>query len=312
MSLSIDDKVPPRLRGDPNRLQQVLTNLISNAVKFTERGAVTVRAGLEGELDSAVVLRFEVADTGAGISPAGQRRLFRPFSQLESATTKRHGGTGLGLAISAQLVEMMGGQIGVDSELGVGSTFWFTARFGKSAAVDQATAQAGTAAGNGKREEPAAPSAPPQPVEAPAAEPASAITPARGRVLLVEDNPVNQMVAARQIEKLGYAVKSVSGGREALEALANERFDVVLMDCQMPGMDGFEATAEIRQREGSGRHTAVIAMTAYAMEGDRDRCLAAGMDDYLAKPVRLENLRATLARWIKPERPPAASNLPTA
>jgi signal transduction histidine kinase/ActR/RegA family two-component response regulator len=294
LSSSIDDKVPRRVRGDPHRLMQVLTNLIGNAVKFTEHGWVKVAVGVEDDADSAAVLRFEISDSGIGISQAGRRRLFQPFSQLESATTKRHGGTGLGLAISAQLVEMMGGQIGVDSEIGVGSTFWFTARFGKVAAD-------GRAVGNdGNREAPAS-----QPTTTLPALPQNA-APGVARILLVEDNPVNQMVAARQIEKLGYAVKTASGGHDALDALAADRFDVVLMDCQMPGMDGFEATAEIRRREASGEHTVVVAMTAYAMEGDRDRCIAAGMDDYLPKPVTLDSLRAMLERWIKRDAVPAA------
>ena len=272
--------VPQRLIGDPWRLRQVLTNLVGNAVKFTEQGRVAVRVAMEpaeeGSKDGTVVLAFTVEDTGPGIAEDQQARIFDAFAQADGTTTRRYGGTGLGLAISRHLCELMGGGISVRSTPGAGSTFRFTARFARAAAAEPA---------------PAAPPPPPEPVAA---------VPVRSavRVLLVEDNKVNLLVGLGMLARLGCSVQTASTGREAVELLAAERYDLVLMDCQMPDMDGYEATAAIRAHEvPGGRRTPIVALTANAVEGDRDRCLAAGMDDYLAKPFRLDDLRGLVARW---------------
>ena len=267
----IDDDVPMELRGDSGRVRQVLMNLIGNALKFTDQGSVSVRVTKKSDADTEAVIRFEISDTGIGISKTAQTTLFQAFTQADGSTTRKYGGTGLGLAISKQLVELMGGQIGVVSEVDKGSTFWFTAKFIK------------------QNEEIAA---------LPATEPVAAKSEhAQNKlILLAEDNIVNQKVAVRQLQKLGYRADAVADGREAVEALQRIPYDLVLMDCQMPHMDGYEATAEIRRREGTKKHTAIIALTANALAGDREKCLAAGMDDYISKPVRPEELAKALER----------------
>ncbi len=287
LSLAIEDGVPKTLHGDPFRLQQVLINLVGNAIKFTERGAVTIRVAREDLTDSAVTLRCEVTDTGIGIAPAGRGRLFRPFSQVDGSMTRRFGGTGLGLAIASELVALMGGKIGVESESGIGSTFWFTARFGRV-----------TASPNLEAPPPRQPSSIAMPWMMPEGP--------RVRVLVADDNSENRNVALRQLGKLGCAAEAVTTGLEALEAATQTQYDVVLMDCQMPTMDGYEATREIRRREGSHRRTKIIAMTAHALDGTREKCLECGMDDYISKPVRLKGLSAVLQRVItlgEPARP---------
>ena len=268
------------MRGDPGRLRQALVNLVGNAVKFTEQGAVTVLAEATSSDDEAHVVRFEVRDTGIGISPEARERLFRPFTQGDSSTTRRFGGTGLGLAISRRLVEMMGGRIEVASEDGAGSTFSFTVRLGRGDA--DAVARAA-------RDAASASSLPDAPLPR---------APRRGRVLIAEDNVVNQKVTVSMLERLGFAAEVVGTGQEAAAAVRRERYDAILMDGQMPGMDGYEATSRIRAFEGPVRHTPIIALTAGAMRGDRERCLAAGMDDYVAKPMSPEQLEAVLQRWI--------------
>lgn len=288
---SIHPDCPRRVRGDPGRLRQVLLNLIGNAVKFTYEGQVVVTVGVEpgaGPVDRGVVLRFEVSDTGIGIPAEVQDLLFQPFSQGDSSTTRRFGGTGLGLAISRQIVELMDGAIGVRSERGKGSTFWFTARFeaasehpeharSPSEPFDDSRVDfsATATAINGMH------SGPPPASSSPL------------RILVAEDMAVNQRLVQLQLEKIGYAADFVANGREALKALDRTAYDVVLMDCQMPEMDGYEATRHIRL---NSRHAGIriIAMTAHAMDGDREKCFAAGMDDYLAKPVRRDQLRAAL------------------
>jgi len=375
-----------------------------------------IRVNGAEESAAGVLARFEVSDTGVGISPEGQARLFQSFSQVEASTTRRYGGTGLGLAICKRLAELMGGEIGVESEPGQGSTFWFTVRFekrprvaqaepyppvdlhgvrvlvvddhatnrtiveqylkawgvvsGNAADGPQALERLRAAAARGQpydlaildlrmpgmdgmevaqaiKADPALASVrlmllaslrqrdqteaardagimayltkpvrrsqlyeclgrvmgivaeiAPVPAHAPAPLPGLKEARAHIRILVVEDNVVNQKVAARMLEKRGYRVDVVANGLEALEALSRIPYDLVLMDCQMPEMDGFAATAEIRQRERAVRHTLIIAMTANAMAGDRERCLAAGMDDYLSKPVRAEELDAVLQRWM--------------
>jgi two-component system, sensor histidine kinase and response regulator len=416
--------VPTQLCGDPGRLRQVLTNLIGNAIKFTERGEVIVRAIKESETAETVMIRFTVSDTGIGMSQTVQQKLFRAFTQADGSTTRKYGGTGLGLAISKQLVELMGGEIGVESLEGKGSIFWFTAEFGKQWATvapvesktanlhnlrvlivdDNATnrkilshqlssrgmiyeeadggmsalemlrkaAQQGTpydlavldfmmpgmdgfelartiksepeivdvtlvlltsygqrghgelARQTGVAAYLAKPVRQAQLFESltrvmsqgaiiersedlPHSETAKGITGqslpetekrAGKLILLAEDNIVNQKIAMRQLQNLGYRADAVANGREALEALERIAYDLVLMDCQMPEMDGYEATAEIRFREGASRHTPIIALTAHALEGDREKCIAAGMDDYISKPVRSKALEEVIKRLL--------------
>jgi two-component system sensor histidine kinase/response regulator len=408
--------VPSALRGDPSRLRQVLTNLVGNAVKFTEKGEVVLRVTIAESDESAAVVRFEVRDTGIGIAPDVKPRLFESFVQADSSTTRRFGGTGLGLAISRRLVELMGGTIDFESQPGRGSTFWFTARFERQArepavppassarllgrrvlVVDDnatnrqilrqqlghwglrvATVESGPRAlavlkegvlsgrgfdlvildmkmpgmdglslaraikadealgsvrlvlltsvgqrGHGAEASRIGISAYlTKPVDetdlydclvevlaSGRAPRASALVtrhtlrerrpPAGVRILVAEDNEVNQKVAVRLLEKLGYSVEVAEDGRQAVEACRRSRYDAVLMDSQMPVLDGFAATRQIRELEGEDRRTPIIAMTASAMKGDRERHLEAGMDDYVTKPVTPEALGAALRRWVK-------------
>ena len=274
---TVDPTVPDAIRGDPGRFRQVLMNLIGNAIKFTEAGEVVASVRVATEDSEIVTLRVEVRDTGIGIAPEAQDRLFQAFTQGDSSTTRRFGGTGLGLAISRRLVELMGGQLGVVSEVGRGSRFWFTVQLGK--------AQTPTPAASPSR------LAPPR---------LKAALPAlRGRILAAEDNAVNKKVIARLLQKAGFVADVVDNGLEAVEAAARVDYDAILMDCQMPEMDGFEATAAIRTGEaGTARRVPIIALTASAMGADRERCLAAGMDDYLSKPINVGELSAILERWI--------------
>ena len=266
----IAQEIPEFLRGDPHRLRQVVTNLATNAVKFTERGEVVLEATLERQENRQVTIEFRVIDTGIGLRPDEISRLFQPFSQADVSRTRKYGGTGLGLAISKQLVELMGGTIGVQSIEGLGSTFWFTAVLDISE-----TEVAEPAAMSHERRN----------------------TPARGaRILVVEDNAVNREVLVAQLSVLGCRATAVENGAEAVEAVAGGGYDLVLMDCQMPEMDGFEATLHIRELHQS--NIPIVAVTADAMPADRDRCLRAGMDDYIAKPVELQRLSDTLARWL--------------
>jgi len=423
----VNPAVPSRLRGDAGRLRQILLNLIGNAVKFTERGEVVVKAELASTVEDGAMVRFSVTDTGIGLSDVAKKRLFQPFVQADGSTTRKYGGTGLGLAICKRLAELMGGEIGVESVEGKGSTFWFSAHLGLAAspaeaAVDTArlkglrvlivddspaareilrhviesygirSDEAGTArealahliSGNGApqydvvvtdyalpgmdglelfktmREDAKLKNIPvilqtafdkrgqgeqavqagfaayltkptrrsqvidaiasavsPPPISiAPAARPAAStaampLAPAAPQpagiaksgslVLLVEDNVTNQIMTLRQLEKLGHAVHIVSNGVQAVRALAHsgDRYDLVFMDCQMPEMDGYAATREIRKAElTTGRHIPIIAMTANAMSGDRETCIAAGMDDYISKPVSRHTLVDVLERWL--------------
>ncbi len=411
----VEPDVPTALRGDPFRLRQILTNLVGNALKFTAKGEVSIRVRVLEERADSVTLRFAVSDTGIGLTPDAQGRLFRAFSQADASTTRQYGGTGLGLAISKQLVGRMGGEIGVESTPGAGSTFSFTARFAYQVAGqvavtrydhgdlrglrvlvvdDNATnreilhhqltswdmRETGVADGPvalALLDAAAAANAPydvvvldmqmptmdglevarairddptrrhvqvvmltsiGQDIEASAkaagvlatltkpvrqsqlydclvgivgVSPRSdrpvpvpvvrrAVTGTGEVILLVEDNEVNQHVASQMLRKLGYRADVVTNGREAVAAVTSGAYAAVLMDCQMPEMDGFAATEIIRATEQGGRHTPIIAMTANALEGDRERCLAAGMDDYLTKPVKLDALGARLAQWIVP------------
>ena len=411
----VDCAVPDALRGDPSRVRQVLTNLLANAIKFTEMGGVTVQVTVDPDPGSSLRLRCQVRDTGIGLNEEQRARLFQPFSQADDSTTRKYGGTGLGLAICRQLSELMGGSIGVSSEPGRGSTFWFTvtltcgaedpagplvrdpdligvralivtahplertalseqlqawgleaqcmddsaegfmalrdaAREGRpfrlalvDADLDEADglefaravtesddlhdtrilllaplthrAASGVVAAAGARGVITKPIRhqplhdlvrralgfevrTPGPAALLKGRPPGAKPRGRVRVLLAEDNPVNQKVASRMLEKLGHIVDVVGNGIEAVQAAKKLPYDVILMDCQMPELDGYSATQEIRGLEASGSHTPIIAMTANAMPGDRERCRAAGMDDYVPKPVRTEELYAALGRCI--------------
>jgi PAS domain S-box-containing protein len=417
--------VPSALRGDPGRLRQVLTNLVGNAVKFTEKGEVVLRVTLAESDEKTAFVRFEVRDTGIGIDPGIQSELFASFVQADGSTTRRYGGTGLGLAISRRLVQLMDGEIDVESRRGRGSTFWFTARFERQAlepvpapapparlagrlvlVVDDnatnrqilrqqlshwglrvTTEERGARALETLREAAAAGKGfdlaildmkmpgmdglslaraikadkgvsgvhlvlltsigqrghgaeasrigisayLTKPVDeadlydclvevlTPGRSPRAraqvtphslreARPPTGARILVAEDNEVNQKVAVRLLEKLGYRVEVADDGNEVVEACRRSQYDAVLMDGQMPGMDGFEATRRIREEEGGDHRTPIIAMTASAMKGDRERCLEAGMDDYVSKPVTPQSLEAALKRWIdvptEPARPP--------
>ncbi|MBL8350334.1 MAG: response regulator [Burkholderiaceae bacterium] len=278
--------LPAGLLGDPTRLQQALLNYASNAVKFTERGAIVLRARLQSQDADGALLRFEVQDSGIGIAPEIQPRLFAAFEQADSSTTRRFGGTGLGLAITRRLAEAMGGSAGVDSVLGSGSRFWFTARLRKAAARDEAAGRGAAA------------------VVAGAADVADAALErlrrdhAGRRILLVEDEPTNRELARCMLEQAGLSVLAVDDGLQAVAAVERETWDLVLMDMQMPGIDGLEATRRIR-RLARGRQLPIAAMTANAYDEDRERCTEAGMDDFIAKPVQLPRLCAVVLKWLE-------------
>jgi len=262
-----DPGLPHHVLGDAGRVRQVLLNLLSNAIKFTEQGEVRLKVhGLSGGQ-----VQFEVVDTGIGITAQRQAQLFEPFQQGDPSTARRFGGTGLGLAISKRLVEAQGGRIGLESELGGGSRFWFVLPL-TAAESDQASKAAVTAM-------------PEQRV-------------ADARLLVVEDNPVNQEVARAMLEKLGCRVCVAGSGHEALRTLDKERFDLIFMDVQLPGMDGLEATRRLRARGGWSAEVPVVAMTAGGPGGDQARCLAAGMNGYLTKPLFQDALRTTLKRYL--------------
>lgn len=276
-----EDDLPSGFTGDSFRLRQVLRNLLGNAIKFTSKGGVEVL--ISGKLlePGHYQLRFAITDTGIGIAGEVQSQLFRPFRQADGSTTRQYGGTGLGLAISRQLVELMGGRIGLESTLGEGSTFWFELTLEEVSVADLEPAedpQEKTEAGHDSKE----------------------ALKVSGTVLLVEDNPVNRMVTGTMLERLGLEVLVAADGQQALDRLAEGGVDIVLMDCQMPIMDGFAATREWRHREDQSgqKRLPVIALTANAMEGDREQCLAAGMDDYLAKPTQYEELQEMVSRWL--------------
>ena len=263
--------VPNALVGDAGRLRQIMLNLIGNAVKFTARGEVAVDVSLAGSGETDVELRFAVTDTGIGISPEKQRLIFEAFSQADSSTTRQYGGTGLGLTICSRLVQMMGGTLSVESAVGQGSTFHFTARLGRQGVRTEtgAVSPVSQSTFDGRT--------PPL------------------RILLAEDNPVNRKLAIKLLEKRGHTIVVAGNGREALAAWEQQTFDLVLMDVEMPEMSGLDAAAAIRRRERArSTRIPIIALTAHAMKGDRDRCLEAGMDGYLAKPIRAEQLHAAI------------------
>lgn len=296
----IGEGVPLYLKGDPVRFRQILMNLLSNAIKFTETGTISLTTDLVETTTTQVLLRLAVTDSGIGISAAAKSRIFDAFSQADGSTTRRFGGTGLGLSIAKQLVTLMGGTITVDSAPGRGSTFSFTARLDReplrvafpigcapsaqssaiSSTLDQAMGDSDSSSASTTADVPALKTA--------------------GRILLAEDSPVNREVAVGMLELLGFEVEVAENGRQALTPAQDEHVDLILMDCQMPEMDGLTATREIRQREISlgRRRLPIIALTAHAMQGDREQCLAAGMDDYLTKPYSQLQLREMLLKWL--------------
>jgi two-component system sensor histidine kinase/response regulator len=402
-------ELPASLRGDPGRIRQVLLNLAGNAVKFTATGEVVVRASVDERGQDGLVVRFDITDTGIGIAEGELERLFEAFSQADSSTTRRYGGTGLGLAICRRLVDAMGGRLGVESEPGVGSSFWFTVplevgqepsaptprpasplaglrvlvvddnatnrailhdqlhhwgmsvdvvdgaalamtrlrdavpegraydlvvldlcmpdidglELARQVAADSTLAAAsvvlmtsGPAVTEAEARDACIDAALTKPVlmsrlrstleravsarvpEQPAAAVTAPAEPAKGTVLVVDDGEVNQIVAVGMLRHLGYAAEVAEDGHQAVDAVRRRRFDAILMDVQMPGMDGYEATREIRRLEADGLRTPIIAMTASATEGERERCLEAGMDDYQAKPVQKAAVAEVLARWV--------------
>lgn len=317
---SVAVEVPALVHGDIDRLRQVLLNLVGNAVKFTTQGKVEVYVTVAAETDAHVTLHFAVSDTGIGLSPAAQAILFQPFIQADSSTTRKYGGTGLGLAISKRLVELMGGTIGVESVEGIGSTFWFTVVLQPAiapAALEPAELATRRVVGDGALQ---ANTPPVSQLETPrgteigaASRTEDGVEPVR-QILVAEDSPVNQKLAQLQLKALGYRAVGVANGREAVAAVARGQYAAVLMDCQMPELDGFAATVAIRAAEAESGvpRVPIIAMTANAMQGDRELCLRAGMDDYLTKPVTATGLQEILARWAPREAAKDQQQVPAA
>jgi signal transduction histidine kinase/CheY-like chemotaxis protein len=283
VQLEIQAGVPRQVCADPMRLQQILINLIGNAIKFTEHGAVTLQVAAVTDEKGALRLRFGVQDTGIGVPQEKQKMIFEAFAQADGSTTRRFGGTGLGLSICSRLVEMMGGQIELDSAPGQGSRFHFEIK------VDSAEVAEGPSGHSG------------------ATEGARPETGERFHILLAEDNAVNRKLAVRLIEKFGHSVVAVQNGREAIDRLERERFDVVLMDISMPEMDGLVATAVIRSKDPSYARVPIIAMTAHALIGDREMCMRAGMDAYVTKPIKPVDLFAAIDDAVTKARSAAAS-----
>ena len=294
-SLDVAESVPLQLHGPADRVRQVMRSYLSNAMKFSSQGQIVVRASLDSETAQDVIVRLEVEDCGIGIAPDQLEHLFKPFSQLDAGTNRRYGGAGLGLAICKDLAERMGGEVGVESSPGRGSTFWFTAKLSKLA----------------REQNPLAELAPALPLsrQLPAAscKESTSLSASSGdvewrktrRILIAEDNLVNQKVTAAMLTRAGWPFAVAENGRRVLELMAVEHFDLILMDCQMPIMDGLEATRTIRDAErATGKRIPIVALTANAFSTDRDECLAAGMDGFLPKPVKAAELIAELERWL--------------
>jgi len=278
---SVADDVPEKIRVDSDRLRQILSNLLGNAVKFTDSGSVRVSVSVVGRDEEQCRLRFEVADTGAGIPESAIKQLFEAFSQVDGSFTRKHGGTGLGLAICRKLTQLLGGTIGVESELGKGSRFWFEVPAEHSMSMSSAS------------------------VLATAATPdlAEKFTGRGLRILVADDNPVNTEILRELVTILGCEVDCVDDGYAAVRAVSEREYTLVLMDCQMPGLDGYEATRMIRAGESNERHLPIIAATAHAFESERARSLQAGMDDHLPKPITIRALAAIIERWSQPVTP---------
>lgn len=276
---AIDHNLPTMVSGDINRLRQVLINLVGNAIKFTANGDITLSVSVSDTEPENTYLYFAVTDTGIGISTEAQQKLFQAFTQADSSTTRKFGGTGLGLSISQKLIHFMQGKLSVSSELGKGSRFYFTiplSHVTQHSSADQA-------------------------ITKDQSHQHQLHTRTEGlHLLLVEDNPVNQLVATKLLQKFGYHFSIAENGEQALAKIAEQHFDAILMDCQMPIMDGFEATRTIRLLEGkSDKHIPIIGLTANALEGDREKCLAAGMDDYTTKPIKIDELQTKLNYWMQ-------------
>lgn len=274
LETSIDNRLPHRLRGDSSRIGQVLLNLLSNAIKFTTEGKVVLRVDLESRTETECRVKFSVKDSGIGLTDEQKQKLFLPFTQGDGSTARKYGGTGLGLSISKRLCELMGGTIGVDSLFGHGATFWFSVPL--------------QIAGE-------------ETVPAPVAPKVSVPSQTFLRILVAEDNLVNQMIVEAMIRKLGHTVQTVGNGKEAIEAYSKSSYDLILMDHHMPEMDGMEATKIIRSSEPHGQHIPIIAFTANVMEEDQKLCLEAGMDDVILKPVTAVALQTALEKWTGQE-----------
>jgi len=269
---TIDPKIPERLLGDPTRLRQILLNYGSNAVKFTKKGSVHFKAELLSSEDDSSTIKFSVVDTGRGIQKEKQSGIFDAFTQGDSSTTRRYGGTGLGLAICRQIAELMDGNVGVESKLGEGSLFWFTVSLKVPEQAHKLQELPDESTSVFKK-----------------------FSAANNKALVVEDNLINQLVAKKLLEKIGFVVDVSENGTEAVEAVQKTNYAFVLMDIQMPEMDGYEATKKIREMEKqTGHHLPIIALTASAMDVDRELCIQSGMDEYVAKPVN----RATLLKAL--------------
>jgi CheY-like chemotaxis protein/HPt (histidine-containing phosphotransfer) domain-containing protein len=280
LNCQIDNDVPLFLKGDPYRLRQVIINLVTNAIKFTEKGSVTINVSLGEKYGDDVLLKFIVSDTGIGIDKKDISRLFNIFVQADGSTARKYGGTGLGLAISKQIVEHFNGKIGVESEFGKGSDFWFTARFTiieeSMINSDEDNEHLETSSSMDEKAK------------------------ASKNLLLVEDNEINQQVSVALLEKLSFTADIAKDGEEAINMMKQKKYDLILMDCQMPGMDGFEACKNIRNGEAGSENTdtIIIAMTANAKDSDKRKCLEAGMNDYISKPVQSKILLAKLEKWL--------------
>ena len=287
LRLEVAPRVPDSLHGDTVRLRQVLLNLVGNAIRFTRKGSVTVRVEAEQPPTAASTIRFEVRDTGVGIRPEDQERLFQPFAQTDSAASRQLGGTGLGLVIAKNIVELMGGEIGFESNRGVGSTFWFRIPLvrAQGSGLESWTplGEAGQILRRKDRRD--------------------------LRVLAVDDRAPNRAVAVAMLNGLGYIPEAVESGEEALDLLAREPFDAVLLDCEMPGLDGRETCRRLRAMEKGGRRVPVIAVTAHTRTEEREACLAAGMDDVLVKPFHAADLAACLDRWLGADAADTADDL---
>ncbi len=279
-----DSAVPLQVLADAGRLRQILINLCGNAVKFTQQGGVSLHVGVAAQDAEGMTLRFAVMDTGVGIPADRMHRLFNPFSQVDASTTRLYGGTGLGLSIVRRLAGVMGGEAGAESREGIGSTFWFTVRVAVS--TEPGLHEGRTLASSGAMQDHSSPGR------------------KRRRILLAEDNAVNEKVGCRTLERLGYQVGIARNGSEAVAAWATGCYDLILMDCQMPVLDGYDATREIRRREAAGCRIPIVALTAHAMKDDDRKCHAAGMDDYLTKPIDRARIQACLALHLGVSAPP--------